>query len=86
MEVQQQFGDQVQFVGVPGLAAASQMQEFVDVTGVTAFPHIPDEEGVIWNRFGVIQQRTYVFINDDGTWEVGGYGSLRSDVEDLIAT
>ena len=45
----------------------------------------PDIEGEIWQRFGVTQQRTYVLINDDGSFERTGYGSLENDVRDLIS-
>ena len=40
---------------------------------------------MIWERFGVSEQRTYVYIDDDGSWRTAGYGSLASDVEALIA-
>ena len=85
MEVEQQYGDQVRFVGVPGLASEGSMRGFVDQTGTDGLAHIPDVDGVIWERFGVGQQRTYVFIDDDGSWRRAGYGSLAQDVEDLIA-
>lgn len=61
------------------------MQGFVADRSVTGFDHIPDPDGVIWRRFGVIQQRTYVLINDDGTLRTTGYGSLEQDVQGLIA-
>ncbi|MEM9203364.1 MAG: hypothetical protein AAGC53_17075 [Actinomycetota bacterium] len=85
MEVEAQYGDQVRFVGVPGLAGESSMRDFVASTGTDALAHIPDEDGVIWDRFGVTQQRTYVYIDDDGSWRTAGYGSLANDVADLIA-
>jgi hypothetical protein len=85
VEAQQLFGDQVRFVGVPGLANEGSMVEFVADTGTGVIDHIPDPDGEIWDRFGVIQQRTYVYVNDDGSWQTSGYGSLHSDVEELIA-
>ncbi len=85
MEVEQLYGDQVRIVGVPGLANERQMIQFVEGTGSDALTHVPDEDGEIWTRFGVMQQRTYVFINDDGAWRTSGYGSLQEDVEGLIA-
>lgn len=85
MEVEQQYGDQVRFVGVPGLSNVGSMRGFVDETGTDSLAHIPDVDGVIWERFGVSQQRTYVFIDDDGSWRTAGYGSLAEDVESLIA-
>ena len=86
MEVEQQYGDQVRFVGVPGLASETSMRDFVATTGTDGFDHIPDVDGEIWERFDVREQRTYVFIDDDGSWRTAGYGSLAQDVEDLIAS
>ena len=85
MEVQQQFGDQVTIIGIPGLAGPEEFPEFISSTGTEIIPHIPDEQLEIWGRFGVTQQRTYVYINDDGSFEQAGYGNLVGDVADLIA-
>ena len=62
------------------------MAGFVTDTGATAFEHVPDIEGEIWGRFGVRSQQTYIFINDDGTYRVSGYGTLRDDVQGLIGS
>lgn len=85
MEVSETYGEQVRIVGVPGLADVDDMIQFVDATGTDVIDHIPDPDGEIWNRFGVSRQRTYVLINGDGTTRTTGYGSLESDVQDLIA-
>ncbi len=61
------------------------MESFISDTGTSSVPHIPDLEGVLWDRFGVTEHRTYVLINDDGTRRTTGYGSLAAHVEDLIA-
>ena len=85
MEVQQQYGDQVTFIGVPGLSDISNARGFVDGTGSQSIPAIDDNGGEIWDRFDVRAQRTYVYINDDGTFRQAGYGNLENDVRDLIA-
>ena len=72
------------FIGVPGLSDAESHREFVNATGVGAFPHVDDQSQELWDRFGVTQQRTYVLIDDDGSFRLTGYGNLPSDVEDLI--
>lgn len=72
------------FVGVPGLANQADMEGFVRDRGVGSIRHIPDEAGVIWGRFGVTRQRTYILINDDGTVRITGYGNLEQDVIGLI--
>ena len=86
MEVQQQFGDEVTIIGVPGLAGMGSMQEFVSETGVDVIPHLPDASGSLWERFDVREHRTYVFIDDDGSMRTSGYGRLGADVEELIAS
>ncbi len=85
MEVRQQFGADVQIIGVPGLSSdIESMRSFIADTGTDEFPHILDG-GEIWQQFGVSEQRTYVYVNDDGEWRTSGYGSLASDVEGLIS-
>ena len=86
MSVQEQFGDQVRIIGVPGLSNEGSMRDFVAETGTDDLTHIPDVDGVIWERFSVTEQRTYVYIDDDGSWRTAGYGSLAEDVEALIAS
>ena len=61
------------------------MIDFVNEQGVGAIQHVDDPSAELWTRFGVTRQRTYVYINDDGTFEQSGYGSLLEDVEDLIS-
>lgn len=70
---------------MPGLASIDDMDAFIERTAVDGFAHIDDNGGEIWARFGVTQQRTYAFINDDGSFRLSGYGSLQQDVEGLIA-
>lgn len=60
------------------------MVDFVNNRGVGSMRHIPDEAGVIWGRFGVTRQRTYILINDDGSVRITGYGNLEQDVISLI--
>ena len=70
-------------MGVPGLAGVSDMEAFVARHGAAGFSHVLDD-GEVWRRFGVTSQRTYILINDDGTWTRTGYGGLESQVQQLI--
>ncbi len=70
---------------MPGLADPGTFQDFVDGTGTGAIQHISDETQELWTRFGVSRQRTYVYVNDDGTFQQAGYGNLAADVQALIA-
>ena len=45
MEVQELYGDQVRIVGIPGLAGAESMAEFVADTQTNVIEHVPDEDG-----------------------------------------
>ena len=83
--MQNTLGDDVSIIGIPGLAQLGPMEDFVVETGVDGIVHVPDVDGVLWARFGVTQQRTYIYIDDDGSMEVAGYGSLEADVRDLIS-
>ena len=65
------------------MSSGDAYAEFLDDTGANTFPNLIGGEE-IWGRFGVSQQRQYIYINDDGAWEVSDYGSLREDVEALI--
>lgn len=85
MEVQSQFGEDVQIIGIPGLSDVDSMQRFVEDTGTDTIHHIPDVDGVLWDRFGVSEQRTYVLVSDDGSTVTTGYGSLPADVSELAA-
>ena len=84
MEAQQTYGDEVRFVGVPSLSNDEAIAKFVAERGVSGFEHIPDVDGVLWDRFDVSEHRTYILINDDGSVEKTGYGSLDEDVQSLI--
>ena len=74
------------FLGVPGLSDPGSMRQFVDTHGAGAFQHVDDPATTLWTRFGVTNQSTYVFINDDGEFRVSGYGNLESDIEGLLAS
>jgi peroxiredoxin len=59
-------------VGVAGLDTVSAMHEFVAMTNVASFPHLADEEGVVWKRFGVTAQSTFVVLDPAGAVVASG--------------
>lgn len=85
MDASETYAGQVRFIGIPSLAEVDEMQVFLDETRADQLEHIPDPKRVLWGRFGVWSQRTYVLMNDDGSFEITDYGSLDADVQDLIA-
>lgn len=73
--------DTVNFVGVAGLGSGSQaMERFVTDHDLAAFPHLADDDGVVWRRFGVSQQEFFVILDRSGA--VVYQGPLGAD--DLV--
>ena len=60
----------VAFVGVAGLGENSDMRDFVEDYDVGGFEHLEDVDGSLWERFGVVQQPAYAFVDDSGEIEV----------------
>lgn len=60
----------VVFLGVAGLGETDDMRAFVDDYEVGGFEHLADLDGSLWQRFGVVQQPAYAFVDDSGTIEV----------------
>jgi hypothetical protein len=77
-------------IGVGGNSTSAEaMQAFVDDYEVGGFPHIEDLENVIWRRYGVSTQPTFVFIDDDGSISTApalGEAGLAKRVSELLAT
>lgn len=80
------YGDQVGVVGIGSLDSAEAIAEFAgDVDGIT---HLEDEDGVLWQRFGVAEQSSFVVLDADGivAFEAGYGGSegLADEVGSLL--
>ncbi len=69
--------DSVTFVGIAGRGERPAMQQFVADTATSNFAHVADDDGKIWNDFGVIGQPAFAFIDAAGNVEVVN-GSLTS--------
>ncbi|CPT31622.1 lipoprotein DsbF [Mycobacteroides abscessus subsp. abscessus] len=76
--VQKATGDKVVVMGVAGRGDNAGMRSFIDATGVGGFAHIVDTDGTVWQRFGVVQQPAYAFIDHTGAVTVVR-GSLGED-------
>ena len=42
------------------------MHRFVADHGLGAFPHLADDDGVVWGRFGVTEQEYFVLLDSAG--------------------
>lgn len=71
---------EVTFIGVAGLGERAAMQAFVADTGTGSFLHLSDDDGSLWQRFGVTYQPAYAFIGADGSTDVH-VGVLRDLAE-----
>lgn len=65
------------------------MQAFIDRHDLTGFDHLVDDDGSLWQRFGIASQPSWVFVGDDGSVEriVGALGedALRAEIDRLVA-
>ncbi len=84
-----EFEGRVTFLGIAGLGPVSDMQAFVAETGTSGFEHVADLDGQLWQRFGVVAQPAFVFIDGDGAAELyaGGLDAeqLRDVADELVA-
>lgn len=87
-EVVADLDGRVTFLGVPGIGEPDAMRAFVEETGTGGFEHVVDDDGSLWQRFGVVAQPAFAFIAPDGTVEVfaGALGAdaLRERAESLV--
>lgn len=65
-KVAAEFQDRAHVIGVAGLDKPEAMQDFVADTEVGAFPHLSDEAGDVWKKFGITEQSVYVILDEDG--------------------
>lgn len=60
------------------------MQAFVETTGVDGFDHIADVDLTVWQRYAVVSQPSFVFLNDDGTAHVRNGALGEEQLAELI--
>ncbi len=88
--MQREFGEEVTIVGVAGRDEMPAIVAFVEDLGVGEFPHAVDSGGDLWRAYGVTNQPSFVFLNDDGT-SVGFQGAMgvtgmSEQIEVLLAS
>ena len=60
------FKGKVDVLGVAGMGPEKDMHSFVTDQDVGNVPHLSDEAGVVWKRFGITTQSLYVLIDRTG--------------------
>jgi peroxiredoxin len=68
-----EYKGKVDFVGVAGMGQEKEMREFVSEGDVGSFPHLSDDAGTVWKKFGVTQQSTYVLLDRAGKITMQGW-------------
>jgi hypothetical protein len=86
--VARQFQDRVAFVGVGSRDGVPPMREFVDRHGMGDLAMAADVDGVVWQRFGIVAQPAWVFVDGETgavTRELGelSEADLRARLEEL---
>ncbi|MEV6599592.1 redoxin domain-containing protein [Actinoplanes sp. NPDC051346] len=87
-DVREEYGDRLNILGIAGMGGNKEMHEFVSDLDVGSVPHLDDEPGVLWKKFGITEQSTYVIIDRAGRTVVTGYLDdlqLTSRVKTLVA-
>lgn len=72
----EKFGDEVSFIGVAGRDDLAAINDFIDTLAVGGFEHAVDDDGSLWEHFGISTQPSFVFIDAGGemTTHIGALG------------
>ncbi|GAA1505650.1 hypothetical protein GCM10009677_42580 [Sphaerisporangium rubeum] len=76
-------------VGVAGLDEVPAMHEFVRMAKLSGFPQLADEQGLVWKRFGMTAQSTFVVLDADGKVTARGHldpADLPGTLDKLLAS
>jgi thiol-disulfide isomerase/thioredoxin len=87
-DLKDEYGDRLAIIGIAGMGTNTDMHRFVADLEVTKVPNLDDQAGVLWRRFGVTEQSTYVVIDRSGTVVATGYLDdlqLTDKVKSLVA-
>jgi peroxiredoxin len=72
-ETAARYDGKVAVLGVAGLDKVAAMKTFIAEQNVASVPHLADEPGTIWKRFGVAAQSEYVLLDRSGAVTFKGY-------------
>jgi thiol-disulfide isomerase/thioredoxin len=86
--VQAEYGDRLNVLGIAGMGGNADMHEFVTDLEVGSVRNLDDEAGLLWKKFGITEQSTYVLVDRSGTIVTTGYLDdleLTTKVKSLVA-
>jgi len=87
-DLQKEYAGRLNILGIAGLGGNKDMHEFVSDLEVGEVPHLDDEPGVVWKKFGITQQATYVILDRAGKVVSSSYLDdlqLTTKVKSLVA-
>lgn len=62
-----EYDGRVEIIGVAGRGRVAAMRDFVGDTSTGAMTHLVDGDGSLWQRFGVVTQPAFAFVERDGS-------------------
>jgi len=84
-----EYEGRVTFLGVPGRGQVEEMRDFVGDTGTGELTHVVDDDGSLWQRFGVVAQPAFAFVGSDGQARTFAGSmdadALRAAADELLA-
>ncbi|GGO90048.1 TlpA family protein disulfide reductase [Wenjunlia tyrosinilytica] len=80
-----QYRGKVNFLGVAGLDKAASMRDFVSSMKVGGFPHLDDEKGSVWKKFGITEQSAFVLLDSSGRTVHSAVPSGPADLDRRVA-
>jgi thiol-disulfide isomerase/thioredoxin len=86
--VQAEYSDRLNVLGIAGMGNNADMHEFVRDLEVGSVRNLDDEAGVLWKKFGITEQSTYVLVDRSGRIVSTGYLDdleLTTKVKSLVA-
>ena len=85
--VLQEYGDRLGILGIAGMGGNKEMHEFVSDLEVGGVRHLDDQAGVVWRKFGITEQSTYVLVDAAGRAVTTSYlddQQLSAEVKTLV--
>ena len=71
-DLRTEYGDRLAILGIAGMGNNADMHQFVADLEVQNV-NLDDQAGVVWKKFGITQQSTYVLIDRAGAVRTTGY-------------
>lgn len=74
-----QYEEQVRIVGVASRDGIERMEDFVERHDLAHVAHIADIDGEVWQRFGVVGQPAWVFVDGESGGVDTVFGPLGAE-------